>query len=278
MPNYLEQVKKTTFPWLLSNVFDAATGEPYAGSPQTHTVTHAGVKIGFVGLVEEDWIATLGAVDPATIVYKDMFEAGTRLALQLRAEGCALVVALTHSRLPNDELMAERCPEFDLVCGGHDHDYVVKPHGPAGVWVIKSGTDFRQLTEVRVELPDGPPPYARADIRVRCVRHDTVAALPDDPEMAAIVDEFMAAREKQLAVPLGDVTVELDARFATVRTQESNVGNLVADCLRRSLHADCCLINGGLLRADRVQGPGKYIVKDLVDRAFTLESLPAPPP
>ena len=100
--------------------FDAATGEPYAGSPQTHTIVHGGVKVGFVGLVEEDWIATLGAVDPATIQYRDMFEAGTRLATQLRAEGCALVVALTHSRLPNDELMAERCPEFDLVCGGHD--------------------------------------------------------------------------------------------------------------------------------------------------------------
>lgn len=175
------------------------------------------------------------------------------------------MIALTHSRLPNDELMAERCPEFDLVCGGHDHDYVVKPHGPAGVWVVKSGTDFRQLTEVRVTVPEGPPPYARGAISVRTVRHDTVAALPDDPAMAAIVGEFMAAREKQLAVPLGDVVVELDARFSTVRTQESNAGNLVADCLRRVLHADCCLINGGLLRADRVQGPGKYLVKDLVD-------------
>ena len=47
--------------------------------------------------------------------------------------------------------------------------------------------------------------------------------------------------------------------------QESNAGNLVADCLRYALHGDCCLINGGLLRADAIQGPGPYTVKNLVD-------------
>ena len=126
MENYLELTKQTTFPWLLSNVFDKASGQPYANSPRTHKITHGGVSFGFVGLVEDEWLATLGAVDPVTIEYRDMFETGSALATQLRAEGCEYIIALTHSRLPNDELLAERCPEIDMICGGHDHDYVVK--------------------------------------------------------------------------------------------------------------------------------------------------------
>jgi 5'-nucleotidase len=261
----MELVKLTNFPWLLSNVFDAATGQPFAGSPQTHTLDHKGIKIGFVGLVEPDWIATLGAVDPSTIEHRDMFEAGSRLATALRNEGCAFIVALTHSRLPNDELLAERCPEIDLICGGHDHDYVVKQHGPHSTWVVKSGTDFRALTELRLTFPDTPPPFNRGDVTIRATRHDTLASLPEEPNMKAILNEFLASREKSMAVELGVVEVELDARFSTVRTKESNAGNLVAGCLKKALHGDCCLINGGLLRADRVQGPGSYTVKDLVD-------------
>ena len=146
--------------------------------------------------------------------------------------------------------------------------YVVKQHGPHGVWIVKSGTDFRALTELRISFPETPAPYARGSVAVAWKKHDIVAGLPEDPAMKAILDEYLLSREKQMAAEMGYVDCELDARFATVRTKESNAGNLVADILVQAHHhkgAECCIINGGLLRADRVQGPGKYLVKDLVD-------------
>jgi 5'-nucleotidase len=275
LDNYLELVKQTTFPWLLSNVTEKATGLPYAGSPVTHTMTWEGRKIGFVGLVESDWLATLGAVDPETIEHHDMVTTGDRLAKQLRGEGCEFIIAITHSRLPNDIMLAEKCPELDMVFGGHDHDYVVQDVG--GVWVIKSGTDFRDLTEVRISFPaplegdaatgaDGIfRPYPRGTVKVSTTRHKIVASLPEDPGMKAILSAYLDSREKAMAVPLGLVECSLDARFSMVRTRETNAGNLVADLVRKTLHGDVALINGGTLRADRMQGPGEYTVKDLVD-------------
>ena len=50
-----------------------------------------------------------------------------------------MVIALTHMRVPNDQLLAASVPEFDLVLGGHDHERweeLVEPHG---VQLIKSG-------------------------------------------------------------------------------------------------------------------------------------------
>ena len=36
------------------------------------------------------------------------------------------MIALTHMRWPNDELLAREVDGIDLVLGGHDHDYGVK--------------------------------------------------------------------------------------------------------------------------------------------------------
>lgn len=102
-------------------VYDKETGRPFADSPTTYIIEHKGRKFGFVGLVEHDWIATLGAVDPETIEYRDFVAEGDKLAKELRAQGCEYIIALTHSRLPNDELLANQSTEIDMVCGGHDH-------------------------------------------------------------------------------------------------------------------------------------------------------------
>jgi len=58
------------------------------------------------------------------IIYEDFVECARRYNKILREEhNCDLVIALTHMRVPNDELLTRSVPELDLVLGGHDHDY-----------------------------------------------------------------------------------------------------------------------------------------------------------
>jgi len=42
------------------------------------------VKIGLIGLVEEEWIVTLSTLDPHDVRYLDLVEEGRRLAQQLK--------------------------------------------------------------------------------------------------------------------------------------------------------------------------------------------------
>ena len=51
------------FPWLLSNVNDKATGRPLADGAPFRVFTHGGWKIGLVGIVELEWLATLATVE-----------------------------------------------------------------------------------------------------------------------------------------------------------------------------------------------------------------------
>jgi hypothetical protein len=54
-------------------------------------------------------------------------------------------------RLPNDRILAEKCQgEVDLILGGHDHASVFEKIGL--VCIVKSGSDFEEFSEVKVDL------------------------------------------------------------------------------------------------------------------------------
>ncbi len=64
---------------------------------------------------------------------------------------------------------------------------------------------------------------------------------------------------------LGKISIDLDSRFTTVRSQESNIANLICDILLDYMpKADCCIINSGAFRSDCVF---------LKDNYFTLGDL-----
>eukprot|EP00302_Diacronema_sp_CCMP2436_P021023 CAMPEP_0179961718 /NCGR_PEP_ID=MMETSP0983-20121128/29838_1 /TAXON_ID=483367 /ORGANISM="non described non described, Strain CCMP 2436" /LENGTH=300 /DNA_ID=CAMNT_0021874183 /DNA_START=100 /DNA_END=999 /DNA_ORIENTATION=+ len=144
----------SNFPFLLSNVLDLNTGVMLAGALETLVIEHAGIRIGFMGLIEEEWLATLPCIDPSHVAYTDYVAVARELEPRLRADGCELVIALTHSRVPNDERLARECPFLDLILGGHDHNAFRRFIN--GVPVVKSGTDFRELTRVVIKLPGAP--------------------------------------------------------------------------------------------------------------------------
>lgn len=65
-------------------------------------------------------------------------------------QGCELIIALTHMRLPNDKRLAENVPGIDIILGGHDHHYEIC--NIDGIHVLKSGSDFRDFSQLTVIL------------------------------------------------------------------------------------------------------------------------------
>jgi len=113
--------KQCKFPWLMANVLDKKTGQPLGEAGKSVMIKWQGRKVGIVGLVEEEWIATLGTINPEDVTYVDFVTEGRRLARELKEQGAELLIALTHMRVPNDIKLAEEVEEFDIIAGGHDH-------------------------------------------------------------------------------------------------------------------------------------------------------------
>ena len=75
-------------------------------------------------------------------------------------------------------------------------------------------------------------------------------AFEPDEEIAAHTMEYSKELNLMLDKPAGFSSVDWEARFSRVRTEETNLANFVADIMRTESQADFSLGNGGCLRAN----------------------------
>lgn len=252
-------VEKTTFPWLMSNVTDNETGRPLGNGKITHIIFHDGVKIGLMGLVEKEWLDTLPNIDPNEVTYVDYIKAGNQLADDLLKEGCDIIIALTHMRTPNDLNLAQNCQKLDLILGGHDHVYeIVKVNH---LNVVKSGTDFRQFSKITVKKSKVNEEM-QLDVDIEKV--DVTSSFEEDADLKAELRQYSEMIESKMGIVLGNFSCTLDARFAMIRTSETNLGNFICDIALAATSADVCMINSGTFRSDQVHEAGPFTMKDLV--------------
>eukprot|EP00057_Strongylocentrotus_purpuratus_P012764 XP_011667238.1 PREDICTED: 5'-nucleotidase isoform X2 [Strongylocentrotus purpuratus] len=253
--NLEDIVKETQFPWLLSNVIDDFTDQMLADGIVTRLITWQNKKIGLIGLVEEEWLVTLATVDRENVTYLDYVERGQKLATELKEQGADFVIALTHMRLPNDIRLASETTAIDLILAGHDHDYSVNQVN--GTYIVKSGSDFKSLSIITLR-------FTPHDININIKEVVIDQEVTEDEEMKMIVDRYGDVMKREMEGKLGVVEVDLDARFASIRTQETNLGNLVTDIMLSVLEADVALLNSGTFRSDRIHPAGEFKKRDLL--------------
>lgn len=172
-----------------------------------------------------------------------------------------MVVAVTHQREPNDNKLAEKLPAglVDIVLGGHDHYY---SHSVINsTHVLRSGTDYRQLSYLQAwRKEDGSAGW---DFSI--TRRDIVRSIPEDPATVALVSKVTSTLKSRLEKPIGYTAAPLDARFTTVRTRESNIGNFVCDLMRYYYGTDCAIMAAGTIRGDQIYTPGVLRLKDIMN-------------
>ena len=157
----MQALMKKTAPtkWMLTNMVipQAGTeedcGDSIAELIQTHTIKNVqgcGRQVGFIGIAEKDWLEYLSKDVTEEIFYMDFIASASVHAANLKKDGCDIVIALTHMRLSNDVILARNVPEIDLILGGQDHMYETMVDEKTGVFVVKSGTDFEEFSDIQM--------------------------------------------------------------------------------------------------------------------------------
>lgn len=209
-------------------------------------------------------LETINALPP-NLIYKSASATALALVPPLRAQGCSMIVALTHMREPNDLKLAKTLPAglVDLILGGHDHFYA--HHYENGTHVLRSGADFKQLSYIEAWPRPAPASGAQSGWDFEIVRRDVVRDIPEDAATIQLVESLTSSLKSKLEKPVGYTAVPLDARFTTVRTRESNIANFVCDLMRFYHSADCAIMAGGTVRGDQVYPPGVLRLKDILN-------------
>ncbi len=258
-----------------------------------------GELIGIVGATTEA-LATISS--PRNVVINPVLPAVQRAVDRLTLAGVDKIILISHLQsiseelnlvagLRNvdiviagggDELLGE---EGDLVVPGDDDDGFFGPYP-----LIASDADGR---EVPVVTTPGNYKYVGRlvvdfDDDGNVVNVDPVSSLVrvaggDNPDAVApgalvqglVVDPVVAGVEELAQTVIGTTEVALDGVRGNIRTEETNLGNLIADAFLQQATAlapdfsaplpDVALANGGGIRNDDVRGPGELTALDTFD-------------
>ena len=270
----LEQQARANFPFLATNIVDAATGETPSWVTPSKVFTIGGVKVGVIGAALESTPELVSAGATAGLRFLDE---GPRIKAEserLRKHGVDVQVVVIHegtSRGANPVGTAAGVPwegpiigiadelqdtTVDAIVAGHTHRVSNLMRGKILIAEgINAGASYSVL-QLLVEGHD----VAWAGAATRVAKNLGVAARPD---VKAIVD----AANAETAVLRNQVigTQSTDILRAPDRLRESAMGNLVADAMRAKYPGvDAAYTNSGGLRADLLvtppsatEGPGE---------------------
>eukprot|EP00343_Euplotes_focardii_P012217 CAMPEP_0205834460 /NCGR_PEP_ID=MMETSP0206-20130828/50775_1 /ASSEMBLY_ACC=CAM_ASM_000279 /TAXON_ID=36767 /ORGANISM="Euplotes focardii, Strain TN1" /LENGTH=396 /DNA_ID=CAMNT_0053141477 /DNA_START=173 /DNA_END=1364 /DNA_ORIENTATION=- len=277
---FIELKGKTEFPWLLTNVFDSKTKLPLGETLDHIIIEHDGIKMGLIGLAESEWLDSIVALEEEDYIYEDFIKSGRKWCKKLREEGCEMVIALTHMRLPNDKKLCDKVEDLDIVLGGHDHMSCVLNINDT--LLCKSLTDFREFSLIKVRMNCSKESLLsechnsvinqinhKKQLIMSVDKTSITSEFEPDEDLQKIVDGFWEELNVKMDRPAGYAGVELDARFDQIRCKETNIANFIADVVRFSNQADVAILNSGCLRMDGVIPVGVFKWKE-VDTLFPI--------
>lgn len=255
-PDVLRQrLSEAKFTWLVSNVFDEATGRPLGGYPTQLLKEYGGVKVGYLGLcLDGDTISPDRRIG---LRLEDPLATGEKLVASLKEQGAQIIVAITHLDYADDRLLAKRCPDIDVILGGHEHD-------ASTTWVgrtLISKADSDAVTAARIDFFPGEA-GERPEIQFELIPIN--GELADDPATALVARDYEDRLGMALEAEVGSTRVPLDGVSSTLRSRETNLGNFVADAMRDDTGAPIAIVNSGSIRVNQIMPAGPLRMKDLV--------------
>lgn len=249
---FANAVNASTFTWIGTNV-RLQTGDAAADAAirRDTIIVLNNVRVGLFGLTRHG--EQRGEDRPYAPIDPDYVGQARAAIRALEERGADVIIALTHLEIEEDrEIAALRRdhPRFVWVAGGHEHYTIYDPPTDSTAMITKADSNARSAWKVFVAAGGGRP-MVHAE---RVLLNENIRS--DREYERRIVQRYREELKKVLPLvdqPIGHTRVRLDGREETVRNQESNLGNFLADLMRTaypSLPADVAVLNGGAIRID----------------------------
>lgn len=272
-----ENLSNADFQIICSNVFDESGNTIY---PAYTIVEEGDMAIAFIGFETPE---AQTKANPALI--KGLkFAAGDELYVtaqenidKAKSEGADLVIALAHlgvdaESAPNRSTdLYANTTGLDFIIDGHSH--TVMTEGENGEPIQSTGTAFENIGVIIIDNET----KTIEDNYLLPVSHEedgnTVYDIPNDPSVSGYAQEIMDRVNGEYNVVFAESLVDLNGeRDPGNRTEETNLGSLIADAIKWEVLKDegsirlddshaIAIVNGGGIRASI--GKGSITKKDV---------------
>ncbi|WP_018132677.1 bifunctional metallophosphatase/5'-nucleotidase [Effusibacillus pohliae] len=235
--------KMSATPVVTANLRDLDTGGRFPFFQDTLVIERNGVKVGVFGVTApfNDYYHMEGthALDP--------LEQIPGLVRQLRMRGAEIVILLSHLGLSVDRKLAGMIEGVDIILGSHTHNVLEQPERAGGLWIAQAGKFAQYFGHLVIDFDE-------AGRRVRGVSGGVIPrdeAVPADPDLQQILEAGRRQAEQVMDRMIVWLPERLDHHFHT----ESELGNLVADEMRKVAEAELALLNTGVFLFGLEPGP-----------------------
>ncbi|HBG02474.1 MAG TPA: multifunctional 2',3'-cyclic-nucleotide 2'-phosphodiesterase/5'-nucleotidase/3'-nucleotidase, partial [Firmicutes bacterium] len=235
-----ERILDAAFPTLAANV-TKEDGSLFAGYSALIKEVN-GVTVGIIGLVAEDTPIVTHPRNVEGLIFRDPIAVAKETAKTVRPE-VDILIALSHLGYGTDMKLAEAVPEFDVIVGGHSHTKLSAAQEVNGVLLVQTHEYANYLGFLRLEVEGRE--IVDYDSRLLPV----TALVEKNARVQKIIEYWNEQLQERLGNVIGKSDVSWDGERASVRTGETNLGNLVADLIRDTVGADIAVTNGGGIRA-----------------------------
>jgi 5'-nucleotidase len=176
----------------------------------------------------------------------------------LRNEGADIVVCLSHLGVEDVGFgtsydVRDQVEGLDLIIDGHSHTAygdIAQTEGKA--LIVSAGEYAQSLGCVAFYQTDGGYEAVEA---VYDITADVWTDITPKASVTTVIDEWKVIAEEAGGAVIGVSPVAVnDSDRSLVRTQETMIGNLVADAIREAAQTDVAAMNGGSIRANLEEG------------------------
>ncbi len=248
-PSLHKIMQDSPAPFILSNVQTAQGGQP-AGSRPWIIQEAGGVKLGIFGLVGTH--AARGKQRVSGLKVTDEIAAARRTVQLLRDKGAQVVVGMSALGLPEEETaltdarLAEEVSGIDIILSSNLGREQAETDRVGKTLIVYPGSKLDGVGRISLFMnKDGSFASARFE-DVVLYRRDW----GEDAAVAEQVADIRRAAQGQMGRVAGKLTQGLRGRL----DGESNLGDFVADCLRKWARTDAAVVYSDSLRADLPAG------------------------
>ncbi|MCX7775825.1 MAG: bifunctional metallophosphatase/5'-nucleotidase [Spirochaetaceae bacterium] len=210
-----------------------------------------GVRVAFFGLASPE---TAYKTDPKGIegvTFSDPIVEAKLVAAELAGK-YDLLVCLSHlgtddSSDPTSITLAKFVPQIDVILDGHSHTTLAElmKKNTTATLIASTGAYGTGLGVVDVVIG---PNHKVISKSAYTITPETAPNLKGDARIATMIDTLKKEQDKVLAQIVGKTAVNLEGKREIVRTQQTNLGTLIANAMRWATKADFALMNGGGIR------------------------------
>ncbi len=217
------------------------------------------IKVGIFGMTTTE--TNTYSLPSPVVIDTNIFVCAATMVETLKANGCNVVIMLSHLGRFYDEAMAQNIPGINIIVGGHDHFTTDAPveitnNYSGKTWFVQADAFYSRVGKMKIGV-EGE--------NVSLLDYQSIPLdgnIPEEPSVKAVVAQLASDLETTLSLKvftekIGEATEDFNevAVLSQPGSFDTPIGNLVCDAFRDEPKTQIAIQLGGSTAQKLYKGP-----------------------